>query len=130
MGPSQPATKAQEGAASVSEYGRDYANRYQLLFSDPAIAEQEGDLQEAAMASLSAFALLVAECQQAAILPVVPNSALASLLYASVYGLIDLQATGGMKTEKGFMNVSDGIALLLKVLATEIDPLRHVNQVS
>jgi hypothetical protein len=49
----------------------------------------------------------------------VPAPALAGLLYASVHGLIDLQASGRMKSEKGFMNVSEGIALLLKVLATD-----------
>jgi AcrR family transcriptional regulator len=115
----QPLTKLKRALQAFSEYGRDYAYRYQLLFSDPAIAEQEGELEEAALASFSTFSLLVAECQQAKVLPAVPTPALAGLLYASVHGLIDLQASGRTKTEKGFMNVSEGIALLLKVLATE-----------
>lgn len=115
----QPLTKLKRALQIFSGYGREYQNRYQLLFSDPAIARQEGELQQAAMASFSAFALLVAECQKAGVLPGVPTPALAGLLYASVHGLIDLQASGRMKTEKGFMNVSEGIALLLKMLATE-----------
>ena len=115
----QPLTKLKRALQAFSEYGRDYPNRYQLLFSDPKVAKQEGDLQQAAMSSFTAFALLVAECQQAGVLPAVPTSALAGLLYASVHGLIDLHASGRMKTEKGFMNVSEGIALLFKVLATE-----------
>lgn len=114
-----PLTKLKRALQAFSEYGRDYPSRYQLLFSDPDIAKQEGELQRAAMASFSAFALLVAECQKAGVLPGVPTPALAGLLYASVHGLVDLQASGRMKTEKGFMSVSDGIALLLKVLATE-----------
>jgi AcrR family transcriptional regulator len=115
----QPLTKLKRALHAFSDYGRDHANRYQLLFSDPAIAGQEGELQEAALASFSAFAQLVADCQQAGVLPAVPAPALAGLLYASVHGLIDLQASGRMKSENGFMNVSEGIALLLKVLATD-----------
>jgi len=115
----QPLTKLKRALQAFSEYGRDYPNRYQLLFSDPAIAEQEGELQEAALGSFSAFTQLVAECQQAGVLPQVPTPALSGLLYASVHGLIDLQASGRMKSEKGFMNVSEGIALLLKVLTTD-----------
>ena len=114
-----PLTKLKRALQAFSEYGRDYPSRYQLLFSDPEIAKQEGELQRAAMASFSTFALLVAECQKAGVLPGVPTPALAGLLYASVHGLVDLQASGRMKTEKGFMSVSDGIALLLKVLATD-----------
>ena len=115
----QPLTKLKRALQTFSEYGRDYPSRYQLLFSDPEIARQEGELQRAAMASFSAFALLVAGCQKAGVLPGVPTPALAGLLYASVHGLVDLQASGRMKSEKGFMTVSDGIALLLKVLTTE-----------
>jgi hypothetical protein len=115
----QPLTKLKRALQAFSEYGRDYPNRYQLLFSDPAIAEQEGELQEAALGSFSAFTQLVAECQRAGVLPQVPTPALSGLLYASVHGLIDLQASGRMKSEKGFMNVSEGIALLLKVLTTD-----------
>jgi AcrR family transcriptional regulator len=115
----QPLTKLKRALQAFSEYGRDYPNRYQLLFSDPEIAGQEGDLKEAAMASFLAFGLLVAECQKAGVLPAVPTPALAGLLYASVHGLIDLQASGRMKSEKGFMSVSEGIALLLKIFSTE-----------
>ncbi len=117
----QPLTKLKRALQAFSEYGRDHPSRYQLLFSDPEIAKQGGELQRAAMASFSAFALLVAECQRAGVLPGVPTPALAGLLYASVHGLVDLEASGRMKTEKGFMSVSDGIALLLKVLAVEKD---------
>jgi len=113
----KPLTKLKKALQAFSEYGRDYPNRYHLLFSNPDIAKQQGELQQAALASFSAFACLVADCQQTEALPPVPTPALAGLLYASVHGLIDLQASGRMKTEKGFMNVSEGIALLLKVLA-------------
>ena len=113
----KPLTKLKRALQAFSEYGQDYPNRYQLLFSDPEIARQEGELQQAALSSFTAFALLVTQCQQVGVLPSCSSPALAGLLYASVHGLIDLQASGRMKTEKGFMNVSEGIALLLKVLA-------------
>ena len=113
----KPLTKLKKALRAFSEYGREYPHRYQLLFSDPDIAKQEGELQKAAMASFSAFADLVGECQTAKVLPRVPTVELAGLLYASVHGLIDLQASGRMKTEKGFRGVSDAIALLLNVLS-------------
>lgn len=116
--PVQPLTKLKRALQAFSDYGRDYPWRYQLLFSDPEIAKQEGELQRAAMASFTTFALLVAGCQKAGVLPGVPTPALAGLLYASVHGLVDLQASGRMKAEKGFMSVREGVALLLKMLAT------------
>lgn len=114
-----PLTRLKQALRVFSSYGRDYPNRYQLLFSDPEIAQQEGDLPRAAMASFAAFAALVAECQTASVLPGVATPALAGLIYASVHGLVDLQASGRMKTEKGFMTVDDGVTLLLKLLAFE-----------
>jgi len=114
----KPLIKVKRALQAFSEYGRDFPHRYQLLFSDPDIAKQEGDLQQAAFASFTAFALLVKECQEAEVLPSVPTPALAGLLYASVHGLIALQASGRMKSGKSFMNVSEGITLLLNVLAS------------
>ena len=116
---SKPLTKLKKALQTFSEYGREYPNRYHLLFSSPDLAKEEGDPQQAALASFSAFALLVAECQRTAVLPDIPTPALAGLLYASVHGLIDLQSSGRMKTEKGFTNVTEGIALLLKLLSTK-----------
>ncbi len=116
---SKPLTKLKKALHAFSAYGRDYPNRYYLLFSSPDLAKEEGDLQQAALASFSAFALLVAECQKTAVLPDTPTPALAGLMYASVHGLIDLEASGRMKTEKGFTNVTKGIALLLNLLSTE-----------
>lgn len=114
-----PLTRLERALQVFSGYGRDYPNRYQLLFSDPDIAEQEGDLLQAAMASFAAFAALVAGCQTVGVLPGVATPALAGLIYASAHGLVDLQASGRMKAEKGFMTVDDGVALLLKLLAFE-----------
>ena len=115
----RPLTKLKRALEAFAAYGRDYPHRYQLLFSDPEIAKQEGELQRAALASFFAFGLLVSQCQESGSLPLVPTPTLAGLIYASVHGLIDLQASGRMKSEKGLNNVNDGIALLLKVLSSK-----------
>ncbi len=91
--------------------------RYRLLFSDPDIAAQGGALQAVAMGSFTAFAAIVLECQQAGELPQMPVISLAGLIYASVHGLIDLQAGGRMRSEKGFKGVSEGVDLLIQVLS-------------
>jgi AcrR family transcriptional regulator len=113
----KPLAKLKKALQDFSAYGRDYPHRYQLLFSDRDIAMQEGELQRAAMALFSAFAELVGECQAANVLPPVPTVGLAGLLYASVHGLIDLQASGRLKPKKGFKDVGHGITLLLRVLS-------------
>jgi AcrR family transcriptional regulator len=113
----KPLKKLKRALQAFSEYGRDHPFRYQLLFSDPEIAKQQGALQQAAMSAFSALASLVDECQRGDALPAAPTTELTMLLYATVHGLVDLQAGGRMKSEKGFKGVSDGVAFLLSVLS-------------
>lgn len=113
----RPLTKLKRALQAFVEYGRDFPARYRLLFSDPEIASRGGDLEAAAMKSFATFAALVSECQQLGQLPQVPAVPLAGLIYASVHGLIDLQAGGRMRSEKGFDSVTEGVDLLLKVLS-------------
>lgn len=113
----QPLTKMKRALQVLVVYGRDYPNRYQLLFSVPEAAVQEEEVQQAAMAAFSAFGLLVTECQRAGVLPG-GAPALAGLMYASVHGLIDLQAGGRVRTEKGPLDASEGVGLLLKLFST------------
>jgi AcrR family transcriptional regulator len=113
----KPLTKLKRALQAFVAYGRDYPARYRLLFSDPDIAAQGGALQAVAMGSFTAFAAIVLECQQAGELPQMPVISLAGLIYASVHGLIDLQAGGRMRSEKGFKGVSEGVDLLIQVLS-------------
>ena len=69
------------------------------------------------MRCFATFAALIAACQQAGQLPKVPAAQLAGLIYASVHGLVDLQAGGRLKSEKGFAGVMESIDLLLSVLS-------------
>ena len=113
----KPLTKLRRALQAFLEYGRDFPARYELLFSDPDIAAEGGELEASAMTSFAAFAAIVTECQQARQLPRVRTVELAGLLYASAHGLVDLQAGGRMRSDKGFQSVADGVDLLLKLLS-------------
>lgn len=113
----RPLTRLKRALQHFVRYGQEFPARYRLLYSDPAIATQGGNLEAAALKSFAAFASLVSSCQQEGQLPSVPTLRLAGLIYASVHGLIDLQAGGRMRSEKGFKGVEDGVALLLTVLS-------------
>ena len=113
----RPLTKLKRALRTFVAYGRDFPARYQLLYSDPEIATRGGDLEGAAMKSFGALASIVSECQQSAQMPDVPTVQLAGLIYASVHGLVDLQAGGRLRSEKGFKGVDEGVDLLLRVLS-------------
>ena len=117
-GRARPLLKLRRALQAFVEYGQKYPARYRLLFSDPEIATQGGDLQAAAMRCFGSFAALVTECQQAGHLPQAPTAVqFAGLIYASVHGLIDLQAGGRMKSEKGFAGVTEAVDLLLSLFS-------------
>ena len=117
-GRARPLAKLRRMLQTFVEYGQRFPARYRLLFSDPAIAAQGGDLEAAAMRCFGTFASLVADCQQAGELPTVPAAQLAGLIYASVHGLVDLQAGGRMKSGKGFEGVTQSVDLLLSILSS------------
>lgn len=113
----RPITKLKRALQHFITYGREFPARYRLLYSDPQLARQGGNLEAAAMKSFLTFTSLVSECQQSKQLPSVPPLQLAGLLYASVHGLIDLQAGGRMRSEKGLKGAEAGVLLLLKLLS-------------
>ena len=112
-----PLTKLKRALAWFVTYGQDYPARYRLLFSDPDIAAQGEELEAAALRSFAEFAAIVQECQEAENLPNVPSAELTGLIYASVHGLLDLEAGGRLRQEKGLVNVHQGVELLVKLLA-------------
>ena len=115
-GSGTPIERLKRALGAFIQYGRDYPDRYRLLFSDPAIGAAEGSLEAAALGSFSAFAALVEECQSAGALPPRPTLALAGLLYATTHGLIDLAAGGRIREQKGLAGPEQGVALLLSLL--------------
>ncbi len=114
---SAPLDKLRQALAEVADYGHKHPSRYRLLFSNPDIAVQGGALEKAAMQSFAAFAGIVAECQSLHHLPEMPDAALTSLLFATIHGLIDLEASGRLRSEKGFTSVDASIEMLINLLS-------------
>lgn len=115
--PSRPMDKLKRALETFIDYGHEYPSRYRLLFSSPDIAAQGGDLEEAAVGSFVEFAAVVQECQSSQHLPQTSNVALTGLLYASVHGLIDIEAGGRMRREKGLASVEESVNLLIDLLS-------------
>ena len=112
-----PIDKLKSALASFVTYGEAHPARYRLLFSDPDVASRGGQLEAAALQTFKAFANFVHEAQSAGQLPRVPTPQLTGLIYATVHGLLDFQAGGRMRAEKGFTTVLDGASLLLSLIA-------------
>ncbi len=117
QGGARPISRLRDALQAFVNYGQNSPARYRLLFNDPGIAAEGGELEAAALQCFATCAALIEACQWAEQLPLVPATQLAGLIYASVHGLIDLQAGGRLKSEKGFQSVSDSVDLLLSVLS-------------
>ena len=115
--PSEPMVKLRRALGSFIAYGQEHPSRYRLLFSDPDIAARGGELEEAALRCFTEFAAIVGECQSSGDLPETSNVALTGLLYASAHGLIDIEAGGRMRSEKGLAGVAEGMDLLIDLLS-------------
>lgn len=85
--------------------------------SDPDIAAHGGTLEQAAVARFEQFASIVQECQSSADFTQTSTVALTGLLYASVHGLIDLEACRRMRQEKGLNSVAESANLLINLLS-------------
>ena len=111
-----PIERLKHALAAFIQYGRDYPARYQLLFSDPDIGAAEGPLEVAALGVFMAFVRLVQDCHETGNLPRASTRELAGLIYATAHGLIDLQAGGRMREQKGLSAAEQGVSLLLSLL--------------
>ena len=99
-------------------YGETYPARYRLLFSDPDIASRGGELEAAAMRSFAAFGKLIKGAQASGDLPAnMPTATLTGLVFATAHGLLDLQAGGRMRAEKGLSKAAEGVAVFLELIA-------------
>ena len=118
----EPLAKLKQALTVFVSYGQNHPARYRLLFSDPDIAAQGGELEAAALRSFAEFAIIVRECQEAGGLPDAPNAELTGLIYASVHGLLDLEAGGRLRQEKGLTDAYKGAELLVNLLRPGRDP--------
>ena len=108
--------QVEKALESLIAYGQNHPARYRLLFSDPAIGSRGGDLEAVALTTFAALTRLVKRAQQAGKLPAMPAMMLTGLIFATTHGLLDLEAGGRMRAEKGFADALDGARLLLRLL--------------
>lgn len=118
--PAEPAAKLMNALKVVTDFSVEHPARYRLLFNNPAIAAHKGDLEKTALSAFGEFLTIVQECQAAKMLPDVPNTTLAGLLFATMHGLIVLEASGRMHPEKGLSGVESSLEMLVHLL----DPQR------
>ena len=113
----KPTAKLKDALAVVVDYSVEHPARYHLLFHHPGIAAQKGELEKAALAAFGEFLAIVEACQAARELPATPKTSLASLLFATMHGLIALEASGRMHPEKGLTGVGRSLELLVHLLS-------------
>ena len=101
----------------VIDFSLEHPARYRLLFNDPTIAAEKGELEKAAFATFGEFVAIVQECQAAKTLPSTTHTTLAGMLFATMHGLIALKASGRMHAEKGLTGVSKTLELLIGLLS-------------
>ena len=115
----KPAAKLMKALNVVVDFSVEHPARYRLLFNDPAIAAQKGELEKTALGAFAEFVVIVRECQAARSLPDIPNTTLAGLLFATMHGLIALQESGRMHPEKGLSGVQSGLKTLIHLLSPQ-----------
>ena len=113
----KPSAKLVKALKVVIDFSVHHPARYRLLFSDPAIAAQKGELEKAAFKAFAEFSVIVQQGQAGQTLPDVQNTMLAGLLFATTHGLIALQASGRMHAEKGLTGVASSLELLVRLLS-------------
>ena len=115
----KPVAKLMKALNVVVDFSVEHPARYRLLFNDPAIAAQKGQLEKTALAAFAEFMVIVQECQAAQSLPDIPSTILAGLLFASMHGLIALQESGRMHPEKGLSGVQSSLKTLVRLLSPQ-----------
>ena len=113
----EPMDKLKRAFETFIDYGHKHPSRYRLLLSSPEIAAHGRDLEKAAIRPFVEMAAIVQECQSSQDFPEASNVALTGLLYASVHGLIDIEAGGRMRREKGLTSVQESVNLLIDLLS-------------
>ena len=115
----KPTAKLMKALNVVIDFSVNHPARYRLLFNDPAIAAQKGELERTALAAFGEFIVIVQECQAAQALPDIPDTTLAGLLFATLHGLIALRESGRMHPEKGLSGVQSSLKTLVHLLSPQ-----------
>ncbi|HTG39379.1 TetR/AcrR family transcriptional regulator [Sphingomonas sp.] len=96
-------------------FSRERPARYRLVFGAPTLAREHPELQDRSMACLAQIMALVEECKNAKALPDAPTRSLASLLLATMHGLVLLEAQGQLRADKGLPTVEENMALMVRL---------------
>ncbi|WP_426749814.1 TetR/AcrR family transcriptional regulator [Myxococcus sp. Y35] len=112
-----PGDKLLAALTSLVTFSRKRQARYRLVFSAPALARHDPDLQAQSTACLGQIMIMVEDCKKAGELPDVPTKGLASLFLATMHGLVTMEANGMLQREKGLPTVEENIAMLASLLS-------------
>lgn len=115
--PCSPKDKLLAALLSLVTFSREKPARYRLLFSAPSLAEANPELQARSAACLGEIVAMVDACKSVAELPDAPTKSLASLLLATVHGLVAMEANGILQPAKGLPTVEENLALMASLLS-------------
>ena len=104
---------------SYFDFARHHPARYRLLFSDPDVGREGGELEAEALRAFDAVAELVEAAQRAGELRAGDPAEFTALLYGAIHGLADLELSGRARAAKGMEAVDTLPVTLLNLLATE-----------
>ena len=113
----RPDKKLMRALRVMIEFSHKHRARYELLFNTPSIAKATGDLKETARGAFAEFVQIVSECQAVGTLPDVAGSTVASLLFATMHGLIAIESVGGMHPEKGLNGTESSMRVMLELIS-------------
>jgi AcrR family transcriptional regulator len=113
-----PKDKLMEAIGTLVTFSREQPARYRLVFSTPALALNHAELQVQSTACLAEMIAMVEDCKKANLLLDVPSKSLASLLLATMHGLVTLEANGLRSQEKGLPTIEENLALMVSLLSS------------
>ena len=87
------------------EFAERLPHRYRLLFNDPEIGKERGELEMEALATFEAVARLVEAAQREGELKNGDAPQFTALLYGALHGLADLRLSGRTRSAKGMDDI-------------------------
>lgn len=103
------------------DFARRRPARYRLLFSDPDVGRERGELEAEALRAFGAVLGLVEAAQRSGELRPGEPAKLTALIYGAVHGLADLELSGRARAAKGMETVDALPILLLDLLAAQAE---------
>lgn len=106
----------------VVAFSREHGARYRLLFGTPDVAAASDAIDTAAETALRVFSDIVAEAQRTGALPATPSHNFGILLFATVHGLIDADASGRLRARTGWSDIRAGMRFVLDLVSAAPGP--------